>query len=221
THAAGHSAVDVPVGSVAAELAAAGAASLMTGTESVGPPAGLAYREFGNRPRGRLLSFRTRQRSADQPAVDRTVFLAAFAIVIVVVLVNIRFDNVVAVVDVRGGLHMVLHGRGRDGKRFLDCMFFGRHRGDYGGGFSVDGAIGRRRFVRNAFGTTGGDLRVECGRGLALWPLAWGLRVLVFVLGVAGRAAGLLDVVTNHRDHGVVGEAPLTRTVVVQNVTKP
>jgi hypothetical protein len=41
------------------------------------------------------------------------------------------------------------------------------------------------------------------------------------VVGIAGRAAGLLHLVVDHRYNGVVGDAALTRTVVVQNVTEP
>ena len=47
------------------------------------------------------------------------------------------------------------------------------------------------------------------------------LRVLVFVLGVTRRAPCLLDVVLDHRDHRMVGDAALARTVVVENVTEP
>jgi hypothetical protein len=45
--------------------------------------------------------------------------------------------------------------------------------------------------------------------------------VLVFVLGVAGRAAGLFDVVADHRHDGVIRQPPLASAVVIQNVTKP
>jgi hypothetical protein len=45
--------------------------------------------------------------------------------------------------------------------------------------------------------------------------------VLVLVIGVAGRTAGLLHVLPNHRHDDVIGETPLPGTVVVQNVTKP
>jgi hypothetical protein len=41
------------------------------------------------------------------------------------------------------------------------------------------------------------------------------------MVGIAGRAAGLLHLVIDHRDDGVVGDAALTRAVVVQNVTEP
>src|SRR6186997_2888509 len=62
-------------------------------------------------------------------------------------------------------------------------------------------------------------MRGRCFR-LAL-AARWHFRVLEFVLGVTRRAPRLLDVVFNHRDHRVVGDAALTRTVVVQNVTEP
>jgi hypothetical protein len=41
------------------------------------------------------------------------------------------------------------------------------------------------------------------------------------MIRVAGRAADLLHLIVDHRDHGVIGHAALTRTVVVQNVTEP
>jgi hypothetical protein len=40
------------------------------------------------------------------------------------------------------------------------------------------------------------------------------------VLGVAGRAACLLDVFLDHRHNGVIRHAPLARTIVVQYVTE-
>jgi hypothetical protein len=45
--------------------------------------------------------------------------------------------------------------------------------------------------------------------------------VLVFVVGVAGGAARLLDVLADHRRRCVIGHAPLARTIIVQDVTKP
>jgi hypothetical protein len=45
--------------------------------------------------------------------------------------------------------------------------------------------------------------------------------VLVFVLRVTRRAPRLLDVVFNHRNHRMVRNAALARTVVVENVTEP
>jgi hypothetical protein len=41
------------------------------------------------------------------------------------------------------------------------------------------------------------------------------------VLRVAGRAARLLDLVVDHRDNGVIRDATLARTVVVENITEP
>jgi hypothetical protein len=45
--------------------------------------------------------------------------------------------------------------------------------------------------------------------------------VLVFVIGVAGGAPGLLDGVTHHGDDRVIRDPALTWTVVVHDVTKP
>jgi len=45
--------------------------------------------------------------------------------------------------------------------------------------------------------------------------------VFVFVIGVAGRAARLLHVLSDHRDDGVVGDTSFARTVIIENVTKP
>jgi hypothetical protein len=60
------------------------------------------------------------------------------------------------------------------------------------------------------------------GRGFGLaTPRRRHSRVFVFVLRVARRAPRLLDIVRDHRDHRMVGDAALTRTVVIQNVTEP
>jgi hypothetical protein len=64
------------------------------------------------------------------------------------------------------------------------------------------------------------DLRIECSR-LGLPALAWQSRLFVLVLGLARRATRLLDVVADHRDNDVIGEPPLARAVIVQDVTKP
>jgi hypothetical protein len=45
--------------------------------------------------------------------------------------------------------------------------------------------------------------------------------LLVFVLGVARAAPRLLDVVLDHGDDDVIGDAALPRAVVIQNVTEP
>jgi hypothetical protein len=41
------------------------------------------------------------------------------------------------------------------------------------------------------------------------------------MLGITRRAPRLPDVLVNHRDDDVIGDAALARTVVVQNVTEP
>jgi hypothetical protein len=41
------------------------------------------------------------------------------------------------------------------------------------------------------------------------------------VLGIARRTARLLHVWSDHRDDGVIGDAPLSRTIIVQDVTEP
>src|SRR3954453_9441751 len=71
------------------------------------------------------------------------------------------------------------------------------------------------------FGSGREHLRVERGGRFGLAALPRDLRVLEFVIGVARRAAHLLHVVTDHRHDYVVGHAPLARTIIVQNVTKP
>src|SRR5947207_1353253 len=79
----------------------------------------------------------------------------------------------------------------------------------------------RRRFVGDPFGPTGERARGERRRCVAFASLTRHLRVLVLVLRIARRAARLLHVGAYHRDDGVIGEPALTRTVIVQNVTKP
>jgi hypothetical protein len=41
------------------------------------------------------------------------------------------------------------------------------------------------------------------------------------VVGIAGRAPGLLHLVLDHRNDDMVGDAALARAVVVKNVTEP
>ena len=70
---------------------------------------------------------------------------------------------------------------------------------------------------RRAGGHIGGEYR----HALLLLSLRWHSRLLVLVVRVAGRATGLLHLVFNHRDDGVIGDAPFPRTVVVYDVTEP
>jgi hypothetical protein len=75
--------------------------------------------------------------------------------------------------------------------------------------------------VRHALRTVREDLRIQRGRRLRFPPLSRDLGVFVFVIAVAGRAPRLFDVLADHGYNGVIGHAPLTRTIIVQNVTKP
>jgi hypothetical protein len=74
---------------------------------------------------------------------------------------------------------------------------------------------------RDTLGGTGSDLRIKGGLRVGLATLPGNASVLIFVLRVAGGAAGLLYVGANHRHNRVVGHSPLARAVIVQNVTKP
>ena len=58
-------------------------------------------------------------------------------------------------------------------------------------------------------------------RLLRLLALPGQLRVLVLVLRLARRATRLLHRVADHGDDRVIGQPPLARTVIVQNVTEP
>jgi hypothetical protein len=54
-----------------------------------------------------------------------------------------------------------------------------------------------------------------------LAPRRRNLGLLVLVVRIARGAAGLLHHVFNHRDHRMIGDAALARTIVVENVTEP
>src|SRR5262249_54805888 len=92
------------------------------------------------------------------------------------------------------------------------------------GGFNRFGGVGMYvgilRIVRHALARGCGNLLIERGGRLVLRALPRDFRVLVFMLGVARRAPGLLHIGADHRDYGMVGDAPLARTVIIQNVTK-
>jgi hypothetical protein len=64
-------------------------------------------------------------------------------------------------------------------------------------------------------------MSIQRRRRVRLLSLARNFGVLVFVLGLAGGATGLLHVGANHCHNCVVGHAAFTRAVIVQNVTKP
>src|SRR5262245_22311559 len=82
-------------------------------------------------------------------------------------------------------------------------------------------AVVPRVLVRDTLGTARQHLGVQRRRRFRLAPLPRNLGVLVLVLGIAGGAARLLDVGTDHRHDRVVRHTPLARTIIVQNVTKP
>ena len=76
-------------------------------------------------------------------------------------------------------------------------------------------------FVFHGPQPAGGVRRLtRSGVGL-LAPLRRYSRLFVLVIGIARRAPGLLHLVINHRHDNVVGDAALTRAIVVQNVTEP
>jgi hypothetical protein len=79
----------------------------------------------------------------------------------------------------------------------------------------------RYRVVRHTLGPTCRAMRVQRRRSIRLLSLTRNLGVLVFMLGLARGAAGLLHIRTNHCHNSVVGHAAFTRTIIVQNVTKP
>jgi hypothetical protein len=179
-------------------MPATGAVS--TGMIPVRLAARLPHRELGFLPL-RSLAFRPRQRGADQPAMHRAVVLTASIVV-----------GALLVASVGGGSSLDRHEVriGRGGGPRNDSIEI------VGGVVNVLGSLhrgnrARARVVEN-FLRQSTALLAARRRGLAL---------LVFVLGVARRTPRLPDVVLNHRDDDMVGDAALARAVIVQNVTEP
>jgi hypothetical protein len=88
----------------------------------------------------------------------------------------------------------------------------------------VDGTVERRAALRlrGRNGTRTGLVKNVLRQRASLLPAQRrGLGLLVFVLGVACRTPRLPDIVFDHRDDDVIGDAALARTVIVQNVTEP
>ena len=189
--------------------------ALMAGPEAIGPAARLANRELRDGTRGRGLPL-SRQRRPDQRAVYGTLLVGA------------RFVRILVSLDLfhhpivfRGEVHLHFGVVGvfvRVERGVLDCL---RPAADVDVIVMLVDRWRRGLMRRNALGCVGGDLRIQGGRRIQLAALARNLGVFVFVLGVSRRAARLFDVGTNHRHHGVVGQPPLSRAVIVQNVTKP
>jgi hypothetical protein len=200
---------------IAAELLAAATAAAVARTETVLTPGRLTNRELGNRTLRRLLTFGTRQRCTDEPAMRRTLVLDVTDIIAGVagIAIGVRFSGR----GDRNGLGGLRRLRSDRLRRFAVTVI-------------VCGAIivlivcGRGRWlrvVRDAFWSVSGDLRIQRGGRVVLLALPRHFRVLVFVFGVAGGATRLFDVLTDEGHDGVVGHTPLARTVVVQNVSKP
>jgi hypothetical protein len=87
--------------------------------------------------------------------------------------------------------------------------------------FCIRHLVGNLRFI-----VQGPEPPADVGRltrsGVGLLaPLRRYSRLFVFVIGIARRAPGLLHLVINHRHDGMIGDAALTRAIVVQNVTEP
>ena len=85
--------------------------------------------------------------------------------------------------------------------------------------------VGKRLVDDDRVRVGGADTRILRNilrqRARLLAPGGRGFRLLVLVLGVTRRAPRLPDVVIDHRNDEVIGDATLARTVVVQNVTEP
>ncbi len=200
------------VGTIAEKLLAA---AVLARPEAVLAASWLANSEVGGRTRWRRLSTHSRQRGANERAVDRTLFLGPLLTVVDRFAVQRVFTfgrrsflrDQVALLRLGGVFsHAIVI---REGVRVL--LWRAGHL------YRVGRAVG---LMRHAFGP-GRGLRSKRGRGVLFAPLPRHLCMFVFVFGVAGRATGLFDVGTDHRDNGMVGDATLAWTVVVQDVTKP
>jgi hypothetical protein len=126
----------------------------------------------------------------------------------------------------------VFHRRSCDRLIFLRFIGACRHRSNRGlleRFFRFDPLVGRvdRIIVHGvsrvccADGACDGG-QIDCVRKRRRVLLAATRRLSAFVrvLRVAGGAASLFDVLFNHGHDGMVGDAPLTRTVIVQYVTE-
>src|SRR6185503_3759168 len=159
----------------------------------------LAHGEVGSLALGHL-SFRARQRGANQPSMHRPVVFGhvlvrvGVVLAVLAVLARRRVDRLLgARLDGRGlGSHLFDKGC------LVLCLFLRVFLGLFW-------HIGRYRGGERVF--------LPAGRGDA--------RLLVLMDRVTRRAARLLHLVVDHRDDRMVGDAALTRTVVVQNVTEP
>src|SRR6266542_1664100 len=188
----------------------AGAMGLHAAAEVAVAAGALANRELGQPPLF-LLSLDARQLRADQRPVPRPLFhswrLFAFDLVV------LGYMRALANVVVNWSCG---HWRGRRRRVTRDGR--GRLDGQYGlfEDFGIDirndrGGVGREM--------TGKHFLVERRRAVLL-AAARKFAPFVRVLRVARRAAGLLDVLFNHRNDGMVRQPPFARTVVIQYVTE-
>lgn len=74
--------------------------------------------------------------------------------------------------------------------------------------------------MHNTLGRGRSHWRRQGGR-ISFLALTGNLGLLVVVLRIAGGATRQPDGVPDHHDDRVIGQSTLTRTVVIQNVTKP
>jgi hypothetical protein len=116
-------------------------------------------------------------------------------------------------------MHVALVGREHRGSiracghgRRVGLVVRGRARGSF---------VGRIDEFWRFRGNDGAGRRLGRQHGRASLPPGRHLRLAIVVLGVAGGAAGLADLIINHGHHGMVAHSPLTRTVVVDDVTNP
>jgi hypothetical protein len=173
--------------------------ALVPGSEPLTAAGGLANGEVRWRAGGRRLTFNPWKRRPYQPPVDGATVNGA----VVVVLTGLGFSATGLV------------GGGRQ-RRFVPRRLWLRVRGRRLVPLSV-AATGRTRHPLGSHSRARPCQR----RSLGLRALAGDARVLVLVFRVAGRATGLPDLGPDHRDDRVIGQAPLSRTVIIQDVTKP
>jgi hypothetical protein len=143
----------------------------------------------------RLLPFRTWQLRANQTAMDGAVLLVA----------GPGRQRVVVRVGIVGW-------RGRVGERFRGVLVQ-----DVGLGsvFHLFGVFRGWARAQYAFRRLAGD-------GVGPLPARWrDASGFVLVIRIAGGTARLLHLIFNHGDNGMIGNAALARTIVVQNVTEP
>ena len=172
------------------------------GAITVGVAAGrLPHREIRFLP-FRKLAFGTWKGRTNQSAMDRAVVFTPFIF------------SAVRVGDV-----------GVRGRCDRNRISLGPHVGGTSVGIDVvDGTVEWRSVLRlrRGNGTWAGLFKNVLRQRTGLFPAQRrGLGLLVFVLGVARRTPRLPDIVFDHRDDDVIGDAALARTVIVQNVTEP